>query len=449
MFTRKLSALEVFEAENWRKELWAFRESTVNKNGLSSIVEKAMEDYVTVAEHCYGGGLTLQKFFENVSEGRRQRTKYVFPHLPWNLAWGEYSSWAGMPRWRNFRQSDQLPEWHASSKQFANYGKLLECAARFAGWLKTLAWFYGAVRVIEATQGSGVGSPYTTVNLYKLFDRWPSPHRLERTIWKARARANQVLRPYGLRVSWSALGQALAQHSAVGKIALWAAEETVKVYLSYYDSRFQYYQKRELGQGRFFYLKLARGLAGMKDHSEVVQRWAVSKCFDGEFETLREALAVSARLRLDATDGVELYLDTMEVIHGVEVVAGYAPKRSGFGDNSRTYLLRQVHADRTYHAHGSLSPKSAVREALTAWKRQRDLEKEEVDLASFLKGDRGYSPLVFRESSYQAGNCQPGTEAWLERMGWAGMKFIPGQWLLPHLGDSQVRRVAVALLKSF
>jgi hypothetical protein len=429
MISKKLSASEVFEAENWREELSA-PEPTVNKNGLSSIVVKAMEEYSTVAKHCHG-------------------RKFV--HLPWNMAWWVSPPWANLPRWKNLRQSDPLPErYHVENcEKFSNCGELLTYAARFAGWLKTLAWFYGSVRVIEATQGPGVGSPYTTVNLYRLFERWPSPHRLERQIWKARARANQILKPYGLSVSWSALGQAMLRHSVVGKIALWAAEETLKVYLSYYDSRFQYYQKRELGQGRFFYLQLARGLVGMKDYPEAVQRWAVSKCFDGEFESLRGTLVVASRLRLDVTDGVKMYLDSVEVIHGVEVVAGFALTRSVFGDIGRMYLLRQVHTGRTYHTHWGASPKELVREALSAWKRQREFEKENAGLICFLQGDRGYSPLVYRESSYQAGNCQSGTEAWLEREGWSGMKFIPGQWLIPHLGDSRVRGVANALLKSF
>lgn len=433
MFTKNLTASEVFEAENWREELSVSQAPTVNKNGLSSIVEKAMDEY------CHGKKM----------------------HLPWNMAWCDFPPWAYLPRWKNFRQSDPLPEGYfvRNREQFATTGELLTYAARFGGWLKMLGWSYGAVRAIEATQANrGVCSPYTTVNLYRLFERWPSPHRLERQIWKVRERANQILRPYGLSVSWSALGQAMVQNSAVGKVALWAAEETVKVYLSYYDSRFEHCSKRDLGQWRFFYLQLARGLREMKNHPEAVQRWAVSKCFDGAFETLREALAVSSRLRLDVTDGVGMYLDTAEVIHGVEVVAGYTLKRrgvfgsllgSGFGENGRVYLLRQIHTGRTYHAHGSLSPKSAVREALAAWKWQRDLEKEEADLVGFLRGDRCYSPLVYRESSYQAGNCQPGTEAWLERMGWSGRMFIPGQWLISHLSDARVRGVALALFKSF
>lgn len=431
MFTKNLSTSEVLEAENWRGELSAV-EPTVNKNGLSSIVEKAMEEYAAVANHCHGS---------------------KFGHLPWNMAWWSTPPWANLPRWRNFRQSDPLPEGYRvkNCEQFADCGELLSYAARFAGWLRTGAWFAGVARAISATQGPGVGSPYTKVNLYRLFERWPSPHRLERQIRKARRRANQILRPYGLNVSWSALGQAMARHSAVGKTALWAVEETIKVYLSYYDSRFEYSSKRELGQGRFFYLQLARGLAGMKDYPEAVQRWAVSKCFDGEFESLREALAVSARLRLDITDGVKLYFDIVEVIHGVEVITGFAPIRSGYGDNGRQYLLRQVHTGRTYHVlcGATATHKDMLREAFGAWKRQRDLEKEEVDLVGFLQGDRGYSPLVYRESSYQAGNCRPGTEAWLARMGWSGKKYIPGQWLIPHLADWRVRGVAKALLKSF
>lgn len=423
---KNLSKQEVEEVVYW-KELTEKEIPSINKNGLWMLVERAMEEYSSVAKYNFGAG-----------------------YLPWNLM--GCGPWENFHRWRNYSQSDALPRGYyvEGREKFANCGDLLSYAARFAGWLREVCWLRGIVKVIAANTGSGMGSPYTTVNLYKLFEQWPSPHRLERQVWKVRDRANVILAPYGLSVSWSALGQAMVVRRQVGKAAIWAAEETVRRYLEYYDSRFQYYKKRDLMQERFFYLKTARGLREMKNFPDTVQRWAMSRCLDGEFGSLREALAVSDRLRYDTTDGVEMLVDPrISQLHGVEIRAGWVKSRGRFGNNGRLYLLRQVRTGRTYHADSHLSPREAVKRAIGAWRRQAVLEAKEADLIGFLQGKWGYSPLVYRGSSYKAGNCQAGTEAWLKRQGWSGRKFIPGIWLIPHLGENLVKNTAMALMLSF
>jgi hypothetical protein len=237
----------------------------------------------------------------------------------------------------------------------------------------------------------------------------------------------------------------MAAHCAVGKAALLAAEKTIEVYLQYYDARHQYWSRKELGQERFFYLKRARGLAEMRNHSPAVQRWAVARVFDGEFESLREALAASSRLVRDETDGIELWLDpaTTQTIHRVEVTQGWSPQRERFGDNGQMLLLRQQHTGRSFHEAQFTEFRQAVKEALAAWHRQAVVERQEANLVAFLRGDRGFSPLIYRGESYRAGNCSPGTEAWLQRHGWSGREFIPGQWLIPFLAEGLVRNVAM------
>jgi len=146
----------------------------------------------------------------------------------------------------------------------------------------------------------------------------------------------------------------------------------------------------------------------------------------------------------DDTDGVELMLDpeTVVTIHGVQCTEGWS---NGGGQ----YLLRQVHTGRTYHAVRWLgvSSRDAVKEALRAWRRQAKLEREHADLVSFLCGDHGFCPLIRREESYRAGNCEAGTDSWLRQHGWENKQFIPAEWLIPHLDYNLVRNTAMVLYK--
>lgn len=87
--------------------------------------------------------------------------------------------------------------------------------------------------------------------------------------------------------------------------------------------------------------------------------------------------------------------------------------------------------------------------ALEAWRCQDRIVNQEADLVGFLTGEQGFCPVVVREHSYRAGNCSAGTEAWAQRHGLADRRWIPGLWLVPHLGDEQVRRVAYACREAF
>lgn len=178
----------------------------------------------------------------------------------------------------------------------------------------------------------------------------------------------------------------------------------------------------------------------------IIQQWAFDRIMSGEFRSFNEAIASSDRLVFDNTDRVELLLDpaTTQVIHRVECTIGWGANKTS------QFILRQGGTNRTFHVQIGWSqkaddPRSAVKKAIAAWHKQVVLERKEADLVAFLRGDRGFCPLIYRQESYRAGNCQSGTEAWVVRNGWSNRRFIPAEWLIPHLGETRVRNVAMVL----
>jgi hypothetical protein len=153
---------------------------------------------------------------------------------------------------------------------------------------------------------------------------------------------------------------------------------------------------------------------------------------------------------VDKSDGVEVLIDPQPALAKVgATVSRYKQLADGPKVHWTFGWLVRV-GDRTYH-HSSYGqggePSEALRQALKAWKEQDKLLKLKADLVGFLSGDHGFCPLVAREDSYQAGNCSPGTEAWINQNGWGGRKFIPAVWLIPHLDHSLVRNVAMQLYR--
>ena len=376
------------EIADWRGQVYlpnyAWGARTWNRQGVQSLVDEA------------------KAYFEEVTG----------VELPYNLS--THGPWVGRS-WR--------------SKLFEGREEMVSYAARFAGWLRKAAELPGLVRLMERTTSPrGMNSPYTELWLYSLFDRFPSPHAAERKYWKVLNRANQILAPYGISVSYAGLAEALTGRNArrTGKAARVAAEETVAQYTDY---RF----------GERLNLIQARGLKDAVGAPVAVRYWAASRVVTGEFESLREAMAHADRLVKDNSDGVELLLDptTTVIIHGVEVIDGWEK------DGVRQKLCRQRHTNRTWHTQYYWDdPRESARKALKAWRQREKLAAMEAELIGFLRGEEGFCPIVYRDDSCRAGNCQTGTEAWLRQQGWQDKPFIPAQWLIPHLDYGLVRNVA-------
>jgi hypothetical protein len=257
-----------------------------------------------------------------------------------------------------------------------------------------------------------------------------------------RARANQVLSGFGLRVSWDAMGEVLESGPRrIGKASVLAAALTVAQYaghrgLTLPARLFTYREARE-------FMARARGWRELLDAPPGVQSWVEDHA--GDYACVADALQASrTSLVEDFTDGVVIYVDptTETHVHGITVVRGWGTSpRSG---SRRTYLVRG--GGRTYHYPTYLteSPRDAVRDAvrdaLKAWKRQRILDREcEREFMELLPADR--SVLVSRQDSIRAGNCAAGTEAFALANGWRRRECISVAWLLPFAADPAVRRV--------
>jgi len=95
----------------------------------------------------------------------------------------------------------------------------------------------------------------------------------------------------------------------------------------------------------------------------------------------------------------------------------------------------------TYHAEGS-TPSRALREAVNAWRKQRELlAAQGVDLP------RGVSVLVTRADSYSAGNCQMGTEAFVQEHHLKGRWVVSADWLVKSGDYRALNAVKVAAAK--
>jgi hypothetical protein len=351
--------------------------------------------------------------------------------LPWNLAKGP---WLHMPRTLGGRVAYHERKFEEGEREYVHR------AARFAGWLRGAAEFPRLVRAIEhVVSPKGQNSPYTHIDLWALALATRSPGRADRQFAAVRAAANQHLTAYGLRVRWGAVAQAMVKHpTRVNRPALKAAAETINAQIEYL-----------CGQpftGRYVdVLKKARGLAEALKSPAAHLAWAVERVERCEFASLREAMPAAAeRLVFDTTDGVEMWTDPETKIrrHGITATLGFVPDVRGRVETR--YLVRG--SGRTFHTRYSWGgAKGAIQEAIRAWKEQRRLEKKEADLVGFLRGDGGFVPIFRMDDSTSAGNCWQGTESWVRGQGWGARKWIPGHWLIPYLGESRVRNVAVRL----
>ena len=312
--------------------------------------------------------------------------------------------------------------------------RIIDETARFCGWIRSAAKFPILVKLMEKTTSiNGVNSPYTKLDVWAIAKHQPSPGRAGRFLTKVRRRANQILKGYGLRVSWEALGNVMQYGSVknVGKQARYAAAYTVKQFVEIGKNSLGYFEEYpETG-----ILIKARGLKNLLEAPRAIQRWAFDCVKTGEFSCFREALANTDRLVEDSTDGVSLLLDptTKQIFHGITTVVGW-------NDEGQTCWL--VKSDvLTYHSYAWVDQrKDAVKSAVEAWKQQRQLEAENREFLQRLQ-PTDHCPLVYIEDSLNAGNCLPGTESWMYQNGLSGKKFVGVHVLIKHIGNSRVRRV--------
>jgi hypothetical protein len=119
----------------------------------------------------------------------------------------------------------------------------IECFARFGGWLETAATLPALRRAIAATQSErGINSDYTTVDLWGLVRQFPSPHFLERKLWKTMNRTRAILSAFTgeFTPEWKHLMHGLMVSRQVSKAAVVAAAlklSTREYFGKYRDAR--------------------------------------------------------------------------------------------------------------------------------------------------------------------------------------------------------------------
>lgn len=320
--------------------------------------------------------------------------------------------------------------------------EVAEKVFRFCGWLMAAVNFRNIRFNLRHafSSGRGMNSPYTLLDPWAVAERFPSPGSLDRLIGKARFRANEILRPYGLRVSREAVCFAISSGSKrVGKMAVNLAAMTISQYCQ--SGREWKYLGHLTGSSREILMK-ARGLRDSIRDSHIMTRWAIEMVEDGQFACIRDAVA-SGRLSADETDGVLLWVDsaTHTALHGVTAVKGWST-------HGNKYWLVKA-GGRSYHSDGWQEAREAVRNTLWAWRRQRQLERHEKKILDSLQPD-DREILIWREDSYASGNCEPGTRAFANRSGWTNREFVPAAWLIKHhLGNPAVQRTLQYVAKKF
>lgn len=278
--------------------------------------------------------------------------------------------------------------------------QLLREYGRIRGWLIAATDLHGVAKVIKKTQTTrGVDSPYTTLYLPELWEKYPSPGHLERKLWKVRRRAEAILSAFAgdYNPSWNDVAHATLKTRQVGKAAVIVVAETLSG------------EHGNYAEARDFLASIRTAAFPVADNSDGV-------------EARREAEPRLQKL------GISVYR--------IRVTEKY-------GRFSLKWLVR-TDAGRTFHSEWG-GPEEALRDAIRAWKRQDELAAENADIVGFLNGDElGFCPLITREDSYEAGNCRAGTDSWARQQGWGDREFVPGVWLINHLHEEEVRRVVVA-----
>lgn len=319
-------------------------------------------------------------------------------HLPWNL--NKVSEWKGIQGINE--ETDQHP--------YKEVQKIVHSCKQLAGWLLAARKFPAVTRLISRTQSpNGMGSPYTTINLWDFVEKNPSPGRLERQIWKVKRQAKQILSAWegDHNPSWASIANALCHTNSVRKAAVIVAAETLDA------GTYKYGEYR--GHGKY----------------------SASRDFLVSIRSARFPVA-------DNSDGVNARREDEPTLNKF----GYQVYRIRLTDQYGRYHLQWLVTmnGRTYHSNQD-DAREALKQAIWAWKKQKKLQARNAKLIGFLNGDQGYSPFVYLQDSYDAGNCSAGTTSWLQKRGWSDRKFIPGRWLVPHLSDDLVRNVAMKVYR--
>jgi hypothetical protein len=166
---------------------------------------------------------------ESLVECARGTAEFAIP-MPWNLA--THGPAMGLPRERKILDCSYNVGRGRDKRRVESVADYyVETYARMAGFILELPGYPVLSAFVRRTVSpNGMGSPYTSLDLWDLQSKYGSPGAAQRALIKVRRRANEILKPYGLTVSNAALAIALVRDRRVGKAALRAAAGTLMQY---------------------------------------------------------------------------------------------------------------------------------------------------------------------------------------------------------------------------
>lgn len=386
---------------SWRVDASPARQSvrgeTWDRAGVHALVDGAAQEFARVTGHSLPENLSTHGCGSGAAWGKKHpRAEGVVRVIdrPANRPFAEFFGASVEPA-------------AARIVHTAGYTDPVAEAARLAGFLRAAPQFPVLRELITRTTSvRGVNSPRTTLHLFKVAERW-SPGAAERQLRAVKARANEILSPAGLRVSWRALGDVLAEGPRqVGKAAVCAAAGTLQGYgapLTYREGR------KTLAERMRTVSSVARQDDGIMAHEAgpsvqvgdilVTPAWWVTA---RPFRRTKGWIATSAR-------GETFHADWVQT--SVWTGTGYA----------------------------SIPAEEAVAMEASRAFEKREKAAEEARLPS------NVTVLVTRADSRKAGNCDPGTAEFIRRHGWESRWYIPAGWIWedPNALARRAARVAV------
>lgn len=320
--------------------------------------------------------------------------------------------------------------------------------------LRNVALFPLLATVLLASQrGGGEGSDknylYLKGEIAKLKSYTECFNKNAR-LQKVQNKANTLLAPYGLKVSWKALARIYHWGSRIDEVAEFAAKFTGCLVTDISDCatfptsqyrdvtssvwefdlsrlkgwhKSQTYKKEGLWGNLLFYIKLLQ--------------WEIPEfsCQDAMDHIDNTGIIVIERVR-----SIPL-LERYEKL-GCSIERHIVFGGCGYEDSVQWVVIHPLYGA-FHHDYGTWQ--DALRRSLVAFKERKALAREEQGFIDFCeritKDINVYSVLVGIQDSFDAGNCESGTKGWLKTHGLEGRTVVGMEELLPYQQETLVRNV--------
>jgi len=131
------------------------------------------------------------------------------------------------------------------------------------------------------------------------------------------------------------------------------------------------------------------------------------------------------------------------------VVNGIVIHRIMLDNDTLGWFVKDVQSGRSWHDDYDAQLENVLDRARTAWARQLEAElprKQMLEEVAELQQTQ--STLVWWSDSMRAGNCDPGTRAWLEELGWYGRPYLRLEELVPYADEWRVANVIRTVLSA-